>query len=117
MPACGPLPVIALDIQTMIDPSEICKILKAVRDRITDETDIVWSRYKSPLEARQDINNEIQRLDSGDISGLSKLNLLFGPTGAFQEISISNGWGDEFIKLSTAFDKHYENMRIDKSRT
>jgi hypothetical protein len=35
----------------------------------------------------------------------TQLNLLFGPTGSIQEISIDNGWGYEFIKLAGEVDK------------
>jgi hypothetical protein len=33
-----------------------------------------------------------------------KLDLLFAPTASLQEISISNGWGDEFLGLARAYD-------------
>ena len=36
------------------------------------------------------------------------LRLLFGPTGPIQEISIDNGWGDDFLKLSEIVDKFTE---------
>jgi hypothetical protein len=34
----------------------------------------------------------------------------FLPTSTYQEISISNGWGDNYIKLSSEFDKLYEKL-------
>jgi hypothetical protein len=34
------------------------------------------------------------------------LSMYFGPTGPLQEISIANGWGEVFLKLSTEFDKY-----------
>lgn len=38
-------------------------------------------------------------------SCMEKINLLFAPTGDLQEISISNGWGEKFIEVSSKFDK------------
>jgi len=45
------------------------------------------------------------KLEQTGILDKAQLNLLFGPTGSIQEISIDNGWGDEFIKLATEVDK------------
>jgi hypothetical protein len=33
------------------------------------------------------------------------LSILFAPTGSIQEVSLSSGWGDEFIYLSMDFDR------------
>jgi len=33
------------------------------------------------------------------------LSLLFAPTGAIQETSIANGWGDEFLRISETIDQ------------
>ena len=35
----------------------------------------------------------------------------FAPTSTYQEISLSNGWGNEFLKLADQFDKLYEKIR------
>jgi len=34
----------------------------------------------------------------------AQLNLLFGPTGSIQEISIDNDWGEEFLELAQMID-------------
>lgn len=31
---------------------------------------------------------------------IDKMKLLLAPTGDMQEISINNGWGDEFLKIA-----------------
>ena len=33
------------------------------------------------------------------------LDRLFAPTGAIQEISIENGWGTEFLRISEVIDR------------
>ena len=33
------------------------------------------------------------------------LDRLFAPTGAIQEISIENGWGTEFLRISEVVDQ------------
>ena len=39
-----------------------------------------------------------------DDAGRDRLQLLFAPTGALQETSLSSGWGEEFVALATRFD-------------
>lgn len=33
------------------------------------------------------------------------LSLLFAPTGAIQETSIDNGWGNDFLRISEVIDE------------
>jgi hypothetical protein len=33
-----------------------------------------------------------------------ELSVLFAPTGPVQEVSVSSGWGDEFLILANEFD-------------
>ena len=37
------------------------------------------------------------------------LDRLFAPTGAIQEISIDNGWGSKFLRLSEVIDQFTAN--------
>ena len=39
------------------------------------------------------------------------IRVLFAPTGPIQEVSLSSGWGHEFIKLAERFDKEYEIVK------
>jgi len=36
---------------------------------------------------------------------------LFAPTGPIQEVSLSSGWGQEFLELAERFDKEYEIVK------
>jgi hypothetical protein len=38
--------------------------------------------------------------------------LLFGPTAAFQEISLASGWSAEFLEIAARFDKAYEKLSV-----
>jgi hypothetical protein len=44
-------------------------------------------------------------LKKGEVLNLQDLRLLFAPTGSFQEIAISNGWGEAFFALAVRFDE------------
>ena len=47
----------------------------------------------------QDEFDRTGRLDT------DKLSFLFGPTGTIQEISMFNGWADQFLRLAQEVDK------------
>lgn len=40
--------------------------------------------------------------------GKSKIKCLFLPTGALQEISISNNWGNEYLEIAEIVDRYIE---------
>ncbi|OPH47269.1 hypothetical protein BC351_12275 [Paenibacillus ferrarius] len=67
-------------------------------------TDITWSNYRSVEEVLSACDTYIERLNENDKSVVTELELLFAPTGSLQEISISSGWSNEYIGLSSRFD-------------
>jgi len=36
------------------------------------------------------------------------MRVLFAPTGPIQEVSLSSGWGDAFLKIAEQFDRAAE---------
>jgi len=87
---------------------KLIEIIEIIRGKITPETDIVWTRYNSVDELNLDLDKLVQGIRTNDVATFSKLKTLFGPTASFQELSISNGWGEEFIRLSIEFDEQIE---------
>jgi hypothetical protein len=89
----------------------IVEIVKIIRQKITDDTDIVWTNYSSIREFQEDIDNCLKSLENENLESLDALRLHFSPTATFQELSISNGWGDEFFLLADRFDEAYSRMK------
>lgn len=87
-------------------------IIQTVQNKITDDSDVVWTRYATPAELLADLDVFIQQLKAGNANCLRQLDTLFAPTGSFQELAISNGWGDEYIRLAEEFDKLYASMKV-----
>ena len=52
---------------------------------------------------------EIARSRSSQSIDTKRLGQLFAPTGAIQEISIENDWGDEFLQIAEIGDEFTEN--------
>ncbi len=70
--------------------------------------DSAWSN-KTALEAKNILIKELKIFEEKQtfsFFGKTKIKFLFLPTGALQEISIDNGWGDEYLKISEIVDKY-----------
>jgi hypothetical protein len=64
--------------------------------------DFSWSRWDNEREALA----EMDQL-AADPS-VQELRALFAPTGPIQEVSLSSGWGDDFLQLACRFDAAIE---------
>jgi hypothetical protein len=60
----------------------------------------------SPTEAMELLELERNKVLLSQQFDKKLLQSLFAPTGSIQEISIGNGWGDEFIEISKIVDKY-----------
>ena len=96
-----------------IDNNEIAliEILETVKKLILEpRTDISWSTFDSKDELITEIDTHIQQLNLRDISKVKDLILLFAPTSDFQEISLSSGWGNQYLNISARFDIAIEGL-------
>lgn len=68
------------------------------------ENDFAWSGWDDREEALAEIDAHIARAKIGEHSKQLDLDVLFAPTGALQELSLSSGWAEEFLKLASRYD-------------
>ncbi len=92
------------DIQKVID------ILNVIKNKINDQTEMLYTFWENPQEAVEEINDCVQKLQAGDTETLRIVNMLFAPTSSFQEMSMQNGWSDEYLKMGEEFDEIYERL-------
>lgn len=90
--------------------NEIINILLAVKEKITDDSDLMWTHYETALELRKEIEDCILQLKENDKNILSNIKIYFAPTGTFQEHSIQNGWSKEYLQLASKFDSIIESQ-------
>jgi hypothetical protein len=85
---------------------EVEKLIFALEETIsylrTSEA-LGWSTM-SPDEIIQKLEVELTRARSAQPVDVIKLERLFAPTGVIQEVSIDNGWGTKFLRLSEVID-------------
>lgn len=94
------------------DFQKIRQILEQIRSWTTNETDTVWAGYDNGKEFLIDLNQDIEKIKFCDFATLDKLEIEFSPTSTYQEISLSNGWGNTFLKLSEEFDYLHKKIKI-----
>ena len=84
---------------------EIIKLLKIIREYVSiKDSDVTMSTFNTNKEVIIVIDNHIKWLSKSDISIINDLIVLLLPTSDFQEISISNGWSEEYLKIANKFD-------------
>jgi hypothetical protein len=95
--------------------NKVVKVVKILEDLIdlvkNEETDLAWSRFNTVDELFDELLDHINKLINKDFSKLGDLILLFAPTASLQEISISSGWGSQFLIISEEFDYAIAELR------
>lgn len=93
------------------DFQKVRQILETIKNWTTDETDTVWAGYDNGKEFLIDLNTDIEKMSFCDFETLDKINMEFAPTSTYQEISLSNGWSEDFLKLAEQFDILYNVIK------
>ena len=88
----------------------VVDLLLIIKGKINPETDINWTTYESPEEIIVELTDSIEALKMSDYATLEKIKGYFFPTCSFQELSLTNGWGEEFLELANRFDILYEKI-------
>src|SRR4030095_6088958 len=83
---------------------EIIRVLGPVKELLAESKESDWAAL-APSEVIAILERELKSLsESGQLHNKTELASLFAPTAELQEISMANGWSDEYILLSSDFD-------------
>ena len=69
------------------------------------DNDFSWSSWTNEAEAKAELHAIISTLKSGGLPDRISVSVLFAPTGPLQEVSVSSGWGDPFLKVAERYDE------------
>lgn len=86
-------------------------IIYELKAKLTPDTDLAWTRYRNVNEVTEMLDQFDERIQKHDTAALDELALLFAPTAPFQEISISNGWSEEFLNIAKLFDRTFIDLK------
>lgn len=78
-------------------------MLEARRLIALPDNDFSWSSFIDQEAALEEIDGFIESLRAGNTK-TGAMAVLFLPTGPIQEVSLSGGWGDEFVALANRYD-------------
>ena len=71
--------------------------------------DYSWSSWQGPDDALAELDALIAAVHRGEIPKLT-LKVMFAPTGPMQEVSLSSGWAQGFLDLSSRFDAALQEL-------
>jgi hypothetical protein len=97
--------------QLYADFQKVKAILGTIKGYISKDTDVIWAGYDNVDEFLTELNKYIEKMESCDFDALGKLEMNFAPTSSYQDLSISNGWGDDFLELADQFDQLTEKLK------
>src|SRR6476620_7083614 len=83
---------------------ELEAVLLEVRGLLArPDNDFAWSSWNDQQAALAEIDSLIADVRCGRLSKMT-LDVLFLPTGPIQEVSVSRGWGQEFVEIASRYD-------------
>jgi UDP-glucose:(heptosyl)LPS alpha-1,3-glucosyltransferase len=109
LPLLRPLEVAAAmllpDLDRPAAVRELVRVLTESRRLVSrPENDYSWSSWRDAARAVDEIDGIIRRLEADLPVEPVKVAVLFTVTGPMQEVSLSSGWGEEFLRLADEFD-------------
>lgn len=69
------------------------------------DNDFCWSSWADQAQARAELLGLIASLEAGARPERLQLAVLFAATGPLQEVSLSSGWAQAFVKVADKFDE------------
>jgi len=67
--------------------------------------DFCWSYWESGEEARREMLALIDVIKNGALPNKLKVSRLFAVTGPLQEVSMSSGWAEAYLKIADKYDE------------
>lgn len=102
--------LLANKIECYKDFQKVAAITKQLKAFISKSTDTIWAGFDNADKFLDELNQDIEKIENCDYQTLEKVRIEFLPTCTYQELSMSNGWSDKYLELSTDFDKLYERI-------
>ena len=91
-------------MNSSIDEGDLLEVLQHCRQLVSQSEDSDWSCL-IVADILSMLDRSIRALNDATPVEINELRFLFVVAGPLQETSMSNGWADEFLKLSAQFDR------------
>lgn len=81
-------------------------ILESVIELIQiPDNDFCWSSWEDSDQASKEISKLLNMAKAYSLPERVKVSVLFAPTGPLQEVSLSSGWAEAFLKVAEKYDQ------------
>ncbi|AHZ67982.1 hypothetical protein OU5_0903 [Pseudomonas mandelii JR-1] len=70
-----------------------------------EENNFDWSSWEDAAAAEAELLGLVNLLKAGTLPERLKVAVLFAVTGPLQEVSLSSGWANTFLRLAGTFDE------------
>ncbi|NCD71410.1 hypothetical protein [Mucilaginibacter agri] len=97
-------------INSYSDFQKIADILKQIKAITHADADTIWAGFDNATLFLKDLDRDITGIQFCSFIRLEKINLEFLVTSTYQELSMSNGWGDHYLRLAETFDQLYNRL-------
>ncbi len=88
----------------------VSEILQEIKSKINLGTDTIWAGFDSVDIFLKELSEDIENMKLCNFKTLDKVNIEFAVTSTYQELSMSNSWSEDYLKLAEKFDKVYEEI-------
>ena len=93
------------------DFKEVSDIISNIKSRISEETDTIWAGFDNVKTLIKELDSDQKQIELLDFDTLEKIMVEFLPTSTYQELAMSNGWGDEYLKIAQKFDTIHKRIK------
>jgi hypothetical protein len=69
------------------------------------DNDFAWSSWENRDAAVAEVQWMLGLVERGELPDRVSVSVLFAPTGPIQEVSLSSGWSETFLKVAERFDR------------
>ena len=69
------------------------------------DNDFSWSYWEDSEQATKEIMKLLNMAKSYALPERVEVDVLFSPTGPLQEVSLSSGWAESFLKVAEKYDQ------------
>jgi hypothetical protein len=90
---------------TNMNRDALLEVLRLTREFLArPDNSFTWSSWRDGEAALREIDDVMGSVRTGAPIDPVQPGVLFAPTGPIQEVSLSSGWGEEFLELAERFD-------------
>ena len=74
------------------------------------DNDFSWSSWENRDAAVAEVQSMLALLECGALPDRVSVSVLFTVTGPIQEVSLSSGWAETFVKVAERFDRAEQQL-------